>query len=79
MEHYCDVSIAAREILYLKEHNAALLTRIKEFDSCIQKIAIELGGVCCGGVDVDQTEPGSTTAVLVAAIRKLRNSAGGEI
>lgn len=54
------------------EDNSNLLARVEEFDRCINRIATELGGVCCGGVDGDQSDPGSTSAVLVAAIRKLK-------
>lgn len=62
-----------------KENNAALATRIREFEYCIRVIATELGSVCCGGVDRDQSDPHSTTAVLVEAIRKLRNTPNGGI
>ena len=44
--------------------------RIHQYDRIIQAVATALGGVCCGGIDVDG--PGSTERVLVTAIEKLR-------
>ena len=46
-----------------------LLERIHNYDKVIQAVATALGGVCCGGIDVDG--PGSTKEVLVGAIEKL--------
>ncbi len=60
-----------KETKKLVESNNALLTRIQEFDRCIQSIATALGGICCGGVDVDQNNPSSTTAVITSAIHML--------
>lgn len=48
-----------------------LLDRVRNYDSVIQAVATTLGGVCCGGIDVDG--PGSTKAVLVEAIEKLKS------
>jgi len=54
---------------------ANLQRQVSEFDSCIQRIASELG-VCCGGVDGDQTDPFSTTQALLTAIREKSREAG---
>lgn len=55
-----------------EETNTAQLARIAEFDRCIQKVASALGGVCCGGVDGDQSNQSSTTSILVGAIGTLQ-------
>lgn len=54
----------------LRSEYKQLLTRIHNFDRTISAVATALGGVCCGGVDVDG--PGSTRDVLVGAIEKLK-------
>ena len=60
----------------LEEQNAALGTRISQFQFCINRIAEALGNVCCGGVDSSPEEqmadPHSTTRVLCDAITKLQ-------
>lgn len=55
-----------------------LLERVRNYDRVIQAVATALGGVCCGGIDVDG--PGSTKAVLVEAIEKLKigGATGGQ-
>ena len=47
-----------------------LLERIRQYDRVIQAVATALGGVCCGGIDVDG--PGGTKDVLVGAIAALK-------
>lgn len=47
-----------------------LLVRIRNYDRVVQAVATALGGVCCGGIDVDGA--GSTRTVLVEAIEKLK-------
>ena len=47
-----------------------LLKTIRQYDHVIQAVATALGGVCCGGIDVDG--PGSTKDVLVGAIEALK-------
>ena len=54
----------------LEKENTALLKTSRQYDSVIQAVATALGGVCCGGIDVDG--PGSTKEVLVGAIEKLK-------
>lgn len=53
-----------------------LLETIRKYDHVIQAVATALGGVCCGGIDVDG--PGSAKAVLVGAIEKLKSERGRE-
>ena len=48
-----------------------LQERIHQYDHVIQAVATALGGVCCGGIDVEG--PGSTKDVLVGAIEKLKS------
>ena len=55
----------------LEAYVAELLERIRNYDKVIQAVATALGGVCCGGIDVEG--PGSTKDVLVGAIEKLRD------
>ena len=54
----------------MEKENTALLKTIRQYDSVIQAVATALGGVCCGGIDVEG--PGSTKEVLVGAIEKLK-------
>ena len=60
----------------LEMENKELRQRIRQFEFCIGRVAIALGGVCCGGVDVTlqqvQADPHSTTRVLCDAIAALR-------
>jgi len=60
----------------LERENKELRQRIRQFEFCIGRVAIALGGVCCGGVDVTlqhlQADPHSTTRVLCDAIAALR-------
>ena len=67
------IASQAEQIRKLESQRDSALVRIREFDACIQQVATALGGVCCGGVDVDQNDPHSTTSVLVDAIHKLQN------
>ena len=53
----------------MEKENTALLETIRQYDHVIQAVATALGGVCCGGIDVDG--PGSTEQVLVSAIEQL--------
>lgn len=55
----------------LTSENFNLHERISEFDRCITAVAAELHATC-GGVDGDQSDSGSTTKVLVDAIRELK-------
>ena len=52
------------------DYEQALLETIRQYDHVIQAVATALGGVCCGGIDVDG--PGSTRDMLVGAIEKLK-------
>jgi hypothetical protein len=65
-------------IARLEEQNAALGTRVGQFQFCIDRVAEALGNVCCSGVDSspkDQlADPHSTTRVLCDAIRSLQMS-----
>ena len=54
-----------------------LLERIRQYDHVIQAVATALGGVCCGGIDVDGA--GSTKAVLVGAIESLHTQLAEEM
>jgi len=48
--------------------------RIKEFETCIHRVAEALGS-CCGGVDGGQTQEGTTTRVLLEKIASLKADA----
>ena len=60
----------AKELKQRIEHKHALLKTIRQYDHVIQAVATALGGVCCGGIDVEG--PGSTKEVLVGEIEKLK-------
>lgn len=64
----CDMALAHRRAVE-GEKPVAWRERIEQFDACIRAVAAELGA-CCGGVDGDQSDPHSTTAVLLAKIRE---------
>ena len=65
-------------IARLQEQNAALGSRVGQFQFCINRVAEALGNVCCGGVDSSPEEqladPDSTTRVLCDAIEGLKHS-----
>ena len=56
--------------IWNRRSNGQLLETIRQYDRVIQAVATALGGVCCGGIDVDG--PGSTKDVLVGEIEKLK-------
>ena len=62
---------AIKELRDLQVDFANAEQRIREFDSCIQKVAAALHA-CCGGVDGDQTQEGATTRVLLEKIDALK-------